>query len=153
MLPHPTGAIPAPQSGRAYTPPRVKARPVRDPAFRRAWALLQAECCFCGQQRAYMPWPGPACHHLIRRGRSDEATNLALLCGRCHEFCHGARVRVEGELLPGLSLGMQLACKRLADPSGYDPVRLAVLRGRCLPEEEALPEWLQAQRQRRGLPC
>ncbi len=69
-------------------------------------------------------------HHIVgAAGRSDERTNLIMLCSEgpdqgCHAEAHGGK----------LSLGNILWAKWYADRSNVDWVRLAVLRGSFLPD-------------------
>lgn len=109
---------------------------------RRQWANQHHHCFACGIPSARAPWPGAAVHHIVGgSNRSDEPTNLALLCARCHSLYHGDRIRkTNGTYWPRLTLGMVLTLKASLDPQEYDPARLAVLRGQALPEQEGIPE-------------
>lgn len=112
----------------------------RDDGFRASWAVLHGWCQCCGVPQYRAAWPGLQTHHIIQGvGRSDEACNLLNLCSRCHDIFHGARVRVDGVLLPRITRGMLIRVKRLLFPDEHDAERLAVLYGRPLPDEEELP--------------
>lgn len=115
-------------------------RPVRDVRFRKRWAGLHPWCMCCGVPAEKAAWPGVQTHHLVRPGRSDESCNLLPLCDLCHRLTHGAAVRLHnGNLLPGLTLGMQFNVKKLRDPADWNPARLEELWARFLPDLEALP--------------
>ena len=86
---------------------------------------------------------GPAVHHIVKPGRSDEPTNFLLLCMRCHALSDDGMTYRDagGEISPRLTLGVALAIKREADPGEFDAARLAALFGRALPAEAQLPEY------------
>lgn len=65
-------------------------------------------------------------HHIMAGtvGRSDERTNLIVVCRSCHEI----------EKTVQLPLGAILWCKWRTSPADVDWVRLAVLRCRFLPD-------------------
>lgn len=76
-------------------------------------------------------------HHIIKRGRSDERTNLIRLCRICH-------CRAEATSAPKfwLTLGVILSIKKLRDPTGWDAKRLAELRLKNLPDLLPIPQAL-----------
>ena len=72
-------------------------------------------------------------HHIAHGacGRSDERTNIVMLCSYdvdmgCHSDAHGGK----------LSLGRLLFCRWQMEPETIDWVRLAVLFGHFLPDLE-----------------
>jgi len=67
-------------------------------------------------------------HHIIHgsSGRSDEDTNLLVLCRECHHEIHVGRY----------TLANALFAKWLFDSYTLDWVRLAVLFGKALPDPE-----------------
>jgi hypothetical protein len=118
--------------------PYDRVKPIRDEQFRREWMARQTHCQACGRTRReanydVMPL---TCHHIVKFGRSDEATNLLCLCQSCHDLAENRQIRVKGLVLLPLSLGNCLWLKRDRDKGEYDPVRLAQLYGRALPELE-----------------
>lgn len=128
-------------------------QPRKSKSSRRAYRVAHPYCLACGVPEERAPWPCLAVHHLVKPGRSDEPTNLMVLCHFCHLLCHGHTL--DGGLygfrwvigseqprvrMPSLTLGMQFNLKRLRDPSSWRPDRLAQLWGRHLPDLEALPE-------------
>ena len=84
---------------------------------------------------------GLTVHHCVKWRRADEATNLLMLCMQCHDLAEGRNIRVDGVLLPKLTLGVCLAIKKFREPDEYDEARLTELFGRRLPDLEPLPEW------------
>ena len=62
----------------------------------------------------------------------------------------GPDLRVDGEVLPRLTLGMCLWLKGDADFDEWDAERLRALRGQALPELETPPEFILRERLRRG---
>jgi len=125
-----------------------KAHPIRDESARRAWAAQHDYCFACGASLDYLQAIGSwlETHHLARGvGRSDEPCNLFRSCMRDHKLCHGEQVVAYGVRLPLLTLGMQLTIKQLATPDEWNPERLAVLYGQCLPSLAPVPEWFQME--------
>ena len=80
-------------------------------------------CFVCGRKRREIKLEA---HHIFggSKGRSDEATNLAMLCYPCHE-------NVNTRYLP---LGMLLWRKWLHDKENTSWPRMALLRRSFLPE-------------------
>ncbi len=122
----------------------------RDSKARNAWGLSKLNCQACG-----FPFNPPAwgrwreVHHIIGNvGRSDEPTNWLALCARCHKLAEGQQVRVDGELLPVLTLGMCLTIKAHADSEEWDGNRLATLYGSNLPRFDDLPEFFLTELRR-----
>lgn len=123
-----------------------KANPVRDINLRRIWAADRRWCYACGAGLALQT------HHLVKPGRSDEATNLARLCLWCHGSAEGQVIVRFGERQPKLTFAHCLWLKRAHDPREYDPERLAVLFGQALPElEEPAEYYLHFLRKRKVL--
>ena len=96
-----------------------------DLRVRRNYAKAHSHCLMCGSAFADGFLEGRNVHHLIggTPGRSDEATNLAALCGLCHD-----------EVTSGpLGLSHVLYAKWEAEAETLDWCRLHLLRGRSLP--------------------
>lgn len=115
----------------------VKSHPVRDVAGRREWEVRHNWCQSCGVSKDRAPWPGLSTHHVVRQGRSDEKTNWLRLCHRCHQRAEGLTVRVNGVVLPKLTLANCLYLKRHHDPEEFDERRLAELYHQALPIPES----------------
>jgi hypothetical protein len=79
--------------------------------------------------------------------RVEDRRAIVLLCQYpCHQLAHGATVRVNGLVLPKLTLGNLLWLKRERDKEHYDPDWLASLwHGKTLPDPER-PERLRESR-------
>lgn len=89
-------------------------------------------------------------HHICSgAGRVNVRENLARLCKLCHDLYHGARVRVDGSLLPQLTFENLLWLKREFDVRNYNPVMLAKFRHRNVHDPEPLPAWQVAEYRRR----
>jgi hypothetical protein len=70
-----------------------------------------------------------------------------LLCNRCHRLAELERIRVDGVLLPFLTMGHCLTLKSESDE--WQPELLAeIRRPRRLPDLEPLPKFLLAERER-----
>ena len=123
--------------------PYRRCRPVRDVAFRRRWMSERRFCSACGCPDGAAPWPGMSCHHVLKFGRSDEATNLLKTCIICHDLCELKTVRRNGRVLETLPLGAQLTLKYARDPDETDFSRLAELHGGSLPDLLPLPPWVE----------
>lgn len=123
-------------------PPKVN--PTYDPVGRREWALLRMRCqaCLKGWREAGADIMGLTVHHIIKPYRSDEPCNYLLLCHLCHDLAEGRRYRVDGKLLPKLSIGICLTIKKEADPEEWNAKRLEELYGQTLPDMEPLPDFL-----------
>lgn len=139
-----------------------RGHPVKDRNALEQFALAVPYCQGCGRrwgQKCW--WFGRVVlhiHHLVKDGRSDEPCNLMRLCGMCHGLCHGLRIRnpKDGQLLPSLQdFALQLGLKRFRDPERWNPVRLAELLGRNLPEPAPVPGYfdLMWAEQKRNKPC
>ena len=119
---------------------------VRDAKFYATWNRNHTWCQCCGrdQYRAERDhYPGLSTHHIIKSGRSDEATNLLRLCQRCHNLAEGIVTwRVPGQTCEKLTIGMCLWLKWKQDPLDYNPIRLELLRGSRLPDKEPPPDFL-----------
>jgi hypothetical protein len=127
---------------------RTKPRARRDPVLYARYAARHNYCQACGipcVQAVRQRWPGLSRHHLVKAGRSDEDCNLLVLCQRCHDLAEGLRIRVAGALLPNLPLAVCLAIKQVRDPAAFDAVRLAVLRGRPLPDPLPIPAFIETE--------
>lgn len=128
-----------------------RAYPVDDEAGRKARAKKKTSCLFCGVDRKLAPmlYGGVPCsvHHIIRSGRSDEACNEAFICGRCHDLVHDGNIRdpKTKELLPRLTLGIQLTLKKIRDPENWNPDRLQELFGQALPDLLPIPDFLERE--------
>lgn len=137
-----------------------KAGAVRDESGRKKWAAHHDYCMACGRSAAAAAsdinaWPGLQTHHIEKSGRSDEPCNYLRVCGECHNRIesHTVTRRIDGTrvVLPKITYGMTLWLKRRATLAEYDPARLAVLRGRPLPDVEEPPAELLAEYEaRRG---
>lgn len=126
--------------------PYKRVRPVDDADFYAAWALAHRFCQSCGipQLQAYrLHWPGLSRHHIIKFKRSDEACNLLMLCQQCHDLAEMRAIRVDGVLLPRLTIGICLMIKKVREPEAWDPVRLEELFGRRLPDLEPIPDFAE----------
>lgn len=79
------------------------------------------QCWVCGNGLA-----GVQAHHLVggSRGRSDEFTNIVLLCRPCHEQAHGGK----------LAFGRLIYLKWLNDPQHLNYGRLSLLKRAYLPD-------------------
>lgn len=122
-----------------------KANPVRDLAARRLWAADRRHCYACGGGLALQT------HHVAKPGRSDEVANLMRLCLWCHGSAEGETVVRFGERQPKLTFSHCLWLKRAHDPHEWNPERLAVLYGQCLPELEEPPEYYRRCLKHRGV--
>ena len=112
-----------------------KRRIVKD---RELLATLHAEwarrgCMACGVKPRFGSDVMLQLHHIAHGGcgRSDERTNLVMLCSRgpdagCHSDVHGGTI----------SLGRLLRLRWQAEPNTVDWVRLAILFGYFLPDLE-----------------
>jgi hypothetical protein len=81
-------------------------------------------------------------HHIIGgSGRKHIRPNIARLCSLCHRLFHGDRIRVNGELLPELSMGNILYLKLVHDPRWYKRDELDDLTIGLLPTPEMLDDW------------
>src|SRR4051794_1511100 len=121
---------------------RQKPRPVDDPIMYANFASTHDHCQACGidAKTAYhQRWPGLSRHHIIKSGRSDEVTNLLMLCHRCHELAENKPLRVDGVLMPKLPVAVCLSIKATREPLVFNPARLEVLRGRPLPDFLPIP--------------
>ncbi len=122
---------------------------VRDDGARRLWTEAQERCAVCGRPQHLFAWPGGETHHIIGGvGRSDEPCNWLYVCNRDHRCYHGERERVNGELIPKLTLCNLLWAKMRSSPNEYDGIRLARLLGRSLPALEETPEFYLAEYRR-----
>lgn len=125
---------------------------VDDPVLYADWAALRPWCQACGigsREAVRLRWPGLSRHHVVKAGRSDEPTNLLMLCRRCHDLAEGLSVREHDVLLPTLRLGVCLTLKALRDPQEYDPERLARLLHRPLPPLLPVPRAIASEYHRR----
>lgn len=121
--------------------PYQRVHPVRDEEARKLWRLTKPNRCQCCHRKP--DWRGAHVHHIIRFRRSDEPTNLLLLCAECHDRCH------DGACENGkLTIGMMMTVKFLEDFEEFDQRRLAELYGSQF-ELEDLPNWLLALRKKR----
>lgn len=102
--------------------PRVK--PVMDyEPLSLMHGLFDDECWNCGSEAGW--GHNTEAHHIFGAARrSDELTNLAMLCRRCHENVN----------TPALPLGRILYLKWKADRWHLDWVRLATIAGKHLPD-------------------
>ena len=122
--------------------------PTDDPRGYRSWALAHPWCMACLVPASKAPYPGLANHHIIKFGRTSEPCCLLRACGRCHDLFEGRQVRLDGILLPKLTLGVALTLKQMATPDEWNPTRLQELYGQTLPEREPIPDWLLKERAR-----
>lgn len=115
-----------------------RAYPVKDEVVYRTYFDEHPYCEACGGKDTISR------HHIIKFGRSDEKTNLLVLCYRCHSLAEGLRVRnpETQELWPRLSIGVCLTIKKTRDPQDLNLPRLKELYGSSLPEMEQIPQWL-----------
>ncbi len=124
----------------------------KDENFYFEWRLRHKYCQVCGVNRSQALFRDCAplsCHHVVKPGRSHEATNLLMLCNTCHTLAELQAVRRGGILLPKLPLAVCLTVKRLREPHEFDPARLAELFGRNLPDPEPIPAVFEADFRRR----
>lgn len=144
-------------------PFRKRAKPNRSEREYRAWGEKRTYCYLCGGEGGYF---GLTTHHIVKQGRSHDATNLIRLCMEpCHslaemldvrgpahfELVQGKWQRVLGELLPKLGIGICLTLKQMHDPEEVDLARLQELRGSRLPDPEPVPEYfVELYSRRRG---
>jgi hypothetical protein len=139
-------------------PMYVKANAIDDERARKAWMKQRTHCAACGISKHDAPRRDAglplSCHHVIRGLRSDEPTNWLCCCARCHGLIHDDQVRIDGVLVPKLTLGVILTVKSVRHPNEYDAVRLAALFGRaCLPDLLPIPDFYEAEyRKRRPSP-
>lgn len=118
---------------------------VKDKDFYAAWNAAHDYCHCCGIAQHLAPSDyggvGISTHHVVKSGRSDEACNLLRLCGRCHDLAEGHTIRrPDRTTWPKLSLAVCLSIKLVRDPDDFDPVRLAALFGRRLPDALPIPD-------------
>lgn len=123
-----------------------KAVPVKSRATLERFAAEQDRCACCWIGRNPTLDRRLEIHHLVKLGRSDERCNLLMLCNECHRLAEGERIRVAGELLPTLTLGMCLWLKLESDPEHFDLARLTKLRHWNMPPLEMLPDRLLGRR-------
>ncbi len=125
--------------------------PVKNPEL---LAALHGEwdfCHCCGIPRHRAQWQRLELHHILKSGRSDERTNLVLLCIRDHQLAEFHSIRADnGVLLPYLTLPRVLWLKKRIDPENYDRQRLQQLYGKRLPVASKPPlvflrEWARWQ--------
>jgi hypothetical protein len=140
----------------------VKSNPVRDIFARIAWARGHDRCQVCWTPREMLAsadiYPQRLeVHHIVKAGRSDEPTNLLMVCSRCHRVIEGERVPSGGKgYWPRLGLCNILWVKSTASQEEYDRDRLTLLlrnRERTaiydpLPCEKELPEPYLAEREK-----
>lgn len=130
-----------------------KCKPVKDKVFYDEYALERPWCEACGVSASRAPYHhhcggvGLSRHHLVKFRRSDEATNLLVLCNRDHQLAEGILLRdpSTGLLLPKLTLGMCLSIKKARSPELLDLDRLAELYGQALPDFEPIPEFIERE--------
>lgn len=120
---------------------RPKLVPVKDPVFYKAWAAAHTHCQCCA---ATLSFPPLSTHHIVRRGRSDEACNLLRLCGVCHDLAEHRTRTVSGVRIADLTLGMCLRLKSDRDPGDFKRQRLEELYGQTLPDLSDIPRELEA---------
>ena len=70
-----------------------------------------------------------------------------LLCNRCHRLAELERIRVNGELLPFLTMGHCLTLKSESDEWQHE-LLAEIRRPRRLPDLEPLPAFFVAERER-----
>jgi hypothetical protein len=129
----------------------IKRKPRRndDPNSRYEWRQTHGACACCWAREG-----GFGCilhvHHMLsgRFGRKDHPANYLRLCGPCHDLVHcGGQRGASGDLLPTLTLGMQLTLKMETDIENYDRDWMQTVMGKQpLPEPEPLPKELLALR-------
>jgi len=116
-----------------------KAGIVKDPDLLAAMHKESTRCQRCGRSAADQTAYGESIrlelHHIIggSRGRSDERTNLLMLC----HVCHGTAGT------NAFPLDEVLWCKWATAPDEIDWARLAVLFRRFLPDPVPSPFWAQ----------
>ena len=118
---------------------------IRDETARKLWVARQTRCACCGMPMSRIPFPGPQCHHIVRRNRSDEPCNWLLLCGfPCHVLMDQGVMVPDGKggYLEPLTQGQQLSLKLRSAPDEYDYERLCVIKSERLPEPEPVPAWV-----------
>lgn len=132
-----------------------KSHPIKDKDARSAWSMQFDQCMICGIDRWQAIGVRFPCllqvHHIMKQGRSDENSNLLLVCSQCHAVIEGERLPDGPGHWPELSLAHVLWSKRLHDNKHYDPERLCELWHRplsALPEPESLPERYALERLR-----
>lgn len=111
-----------------------KLKPIKCRQTLGEYAARVTWCEACGFPNGY--YDRAHLHHIVKRGRSDERCNLLALCFGCHEKVH---VGIE------LTLGVILSIKKLRDPAGWNPDRLAELRLKPLPDLLPIPPALLAE--------
>ena len=106
-----------------------KAKPIKNPELLRDLHADWRKCMVCGRMRQL--GVTLQLHHIAHGtcGRSDEATNIAMLCNSgpdagCHSDVHGGKI----------SPGRLLYCRWYAEPDTVDWVRLAILFRHFLPD-------------------
>ncbi len=135
-----------------------RAKPSKDTVFYAEWGRQHTFCAACGRDG---PTFGLQSHHIVKQGRSHEAANLLRLCAwPCHSLAEGLDVRgastmfedpwlglirVPGDLLPKITLGIALSMKLRCDPAEVDMARLQELRGSRLPDPEEIPLYFVRQ--------
>lgn len=105
----------------------ISVHPVRDEAFRKLWSERHRYCQACGVRADKAAWPGLSVHHIIKRGRSDEACNLLKLCSNCHAAAETQEVQVAGSAWPLLPWRVCLTLKAVREHTEFHPARLAEL--------------------------
>lgn len=109
--------------------PRLK--PVKSKRTLGEYAARVQWCEACGitAEAAASRYRSLEIHHIIKRGRSDERTNLIRLCRSCHQRAE----RTNRDDKSWLLIGHVLSIKKLRDPAGWDAKRLAEL---CRPGKQ-----------------
>jgi hypothetical protein len=117
---------------------RPRPKPSKDEAFYTAWGKAHDHCAACGRSGGGAL--DLSTHHIVKQGRAHEAANLLRLCIHpCHDLAEGLDVRVNGYLLPKITIGVALSMKMRSDPAEVDLARLQELRGSRLPDPEVIP--------------
>lgn len=122
---------------------------VKDAEAYRQWALRHPWCQYCGipEHRAnFERWPGLSCHHLAKPHRSHHPANLTRACQRCHDLAECRTVRVEGVVLPWLTMGITFTVKRIREREEYNEEVLRLLLGwASLPDPLPIPDVIEAE--------
>lgn len=127
---------------------RLQPPPSKDKTVYQAFAAEFPFCFGCGRSDAQSRRDfggGLEIHHFIRQHRAAERCVLAMTCWRDHKLAHGAIIRVNGLVLPTLSIGVYMTLKEARDYDGTDWDRCRQLRGSNLPDFERIPGFLERE--------
>lgn len=133
---------------------KLQPPPSRDRVFYANWGAAHEFCQSCGRsnEQSRRDWGciPLSTHHFIKQHRAHEACVLLRLCQGCHDLAEGRTIRVDGLVLPKLTIGICRTLKLVRETSQVNWNRCRQLRGSELPELEKIPRFFEEQfRERR----